>query len=686
MLYEHLAQALAQSPKALQGSDSTLSGQELLAAAGTLAARLKALGVRRLGLLMDNGPDWAIADLAALKAGLVLVPIPTFFSREQQLHLLKDAGLDAVLAPVPLPLAKTSVQIGQGTLSLLSPDEVQPLPAGTAKITYTSGTTGKPKGVCLSEANMLAVCQALLGVTDELGVQRHLCLLPLAVLLENLAGLYVPWLAGACVTALPMQALGMTGSSGLEPGQMLETLSRYQPNSLILVPALLPVILAGKAKGLPDSYLFLALGGGKTALAQLEQAKDLGLPLFEGYGLSEACSVVALNGPGTNRLGTVGKVLPHVTVRLAEDGEVLVRGNSFLGYLGQAPQTGSDWLATGDLGELDQGGFLTIKGRKKDTIVTAMGRNVSPEWLEAELCALAGIRQAYVYGDEQSELAALVVTDRQDLDALLTHFNQQLPDYARLARLIATSEPFSTERQELTANGRLRRAELAKRVKESSMGFFERLKAETQAAQQYLLAAPAILACQQGDVTLPRYQAFLNNAYHHVKHTVPLLMACGARLGDDKEWLREAIAEYIEEEYGHHEWILDDIQAAGGDREAARLSKPNFETELMVSYAYDSVQRGNPISFFGMVWVLEGTSVNLATPMADLIRAKLGLSKSACRYLYSHGSLDQQHIGFFEGLMNRVDDPADQDAIIHMANRMYRLYGDMFRSLPMEAA
>jgi len=218
------------------------------------------------------------------------------------------------------------------------------------------------------------------------------------------------------------------------------------------------------------------------------------------------------------------------------------------------------------------------------------------------------------------------------------------------------------------------------------MGFFEQLKQDTESARHYLLSAPAILACQQGEVTRERYLAFLHNAYHHVKHTVPLMMACGARLRDDQEWLRQALTEYIAEEYGHHEGLLDDIAAAGGDIEAARLSAPGFETEMLVAYAYDSVSRGNPVSLFGMVWVLEGTSVSLATPMADLIREKLSLPASACRYLYSHGELDQDHIRFFANLMDRIDTPSDQAAILHLARRMYRLYGDMFRALPMESA
>jgi len=218
------------------------------------------------------------------------------------------------------------------------------------------------------------------------------------------------------------------------------------------------------------------------------------------------------------------------------------------------------------------------------------------------------------------------------------------------------------------------------------MGFFDRLNRETETERHHLLSAPAIQACQRGEVTLARYLAFLHNAYHHVRHTVPLMMACGARLRDDQEWLRQALTDYIAEEYGHHEWILDDIAAAGGDPDAIRRSQPNFETEMLVAYAYDSVQRGNPLSFFGMVWVLEGTSVTLATPMADLIRETLSLPENACRYLYSHGTLDQDHLRFFAGLMDRIEDSADQQAILHAARRLYRLYGDMFRSLPMEAS
>jgi len=213
------------------------------------------------------------------------------------------------------------------------------------------------------------------------------------------------------------------------------------------------------------------------------------------------------------------------------------------------------------------------------------------------------------------------------------------------------------------------------------MSFFDTLQQRTGEARAELLAAPIIQRALAGDITLAEYAAFLGQAYHHVRHTVPLLMATGARLPDRYGWLRVAVAEYIEEEIGHEEWILNDIAACGFDKEAAGRSAPALSTELMVSYAYDTIQRVNPLGFFGMVHVLEGTSISIADAAADRIRESLRLPKKAFSYLYSHGSLDQQHVKFFEDLMNRIDDPRDQSAIVHAARVFYRLYGDVFRSL-----
>lgn len=215
-----------------------------------------------------------------------------------------------------------------------------------------------------------------------------------------------------------------------------------------------------------------------------------------------------------------------------------------------------------------------------------------------------------------------------------------------------------------------------------TMNFFQQLVHATQAEQQYLLSAPVIQKALQGNISLPLYQAFLQQAYHHVKHTTPLLMRAGSRIDHDHEWLRKAIIEYINEEYGHEQWILNDIAATGASAEHAKRSQPHSSTAAMVSLVYGNIDNLHAASFFGMAHVLEGTSVQLASQAAGQIQSSLQLPKKAFSYLNSHGALDLEHVAFFEQLMNRIDDPSMQQAIILTAKQVYRLYGDMFRALP----
>lgn len=215
----------------------------------------------------------------------------------------------------------------------------------------------------------------------------------------------------------------------------------------------------------------------------------------------------------------------------------------------------------------------------------------------------------------------------------------------------------------------------------TATAFHAQLLQATAAEREALYALPIIRDALAGRIALADYRAFLQQAYHHVRHTVPLLMACGARLPERLAWMRPAVGEYIAEEMGHEAWILDDLAACGVDRDAAEASQPAFATELMVAYAYDTIARGNPVGFFGMVLVLEGTSVALATRAAEVIETSLALPRNAFSYLRSHGDLDVEHVGFYENLMNRLSHPDDRAAVIHAARRFYRLYADVFRGL-----
>jgi hypothetical protein len=192
------------------------------------------------------------------------------------------------------------------------------------------------------------------------------------------------------------------------------------------------------------------------------------------------------------------------------------------------------------------------------------------------------------------------------------------------------------------------------------VNFFDTLQEATQQERHALFNLPIIRDALEGKVSLDSYRAFLAQAYYHVRHTVPLMMACGARLPSRLEWLRKAVCEYIEDEYGHEQWVLDDIAACGGDDDAVRDGRPGLPIELMV----------------------EGTSIALATHAAGSIRERLQLPATAFSYLSSHGSLDIGHMETYRRLMNSLDDPDDQAAVIRASKVVYALYTDMFRSLP----
>ena len=219
------------------------------------------------------------------------------------------------------------------------------------------------------------------------------------------------------------------------------------------------------------------------------------------------------------------------------------------------------------------------------------------------------------------------------------------------------------------------------------MTFYTRLLNETEGERRQLLATPIIQGALAGRVSRTSYIAFLREAYHHVRHTVPLLQATQAALPAQHAWLRAPLDEYIEEESGHDEWILDDIAACGEnaetEAEAVRHGPAGHATEVMVAYAYDTIARGNPLGFFGMVHVLEGTSVSLALLAADAIQKPLSLPDRAFTYLRSHGTLDIEHTALFAQLMDQVHDAADQQAIVHAAKAFFRLYRDVFLGLPL---
>ncbi len=341
------------------------------------------------------------------------------------------------------------------------------MPAGTQKITFTSGTTGAPKGVCLSAEQQLTLAQSLASVIG-LDAPRHLCVLPLSTLLENLAGVYAPLLAGGTVVVPALAEVGLAGSSGLDVSRWLACIEHYQPDSLILVPEMLNALTlaAGAGWPVPTSLQFVAVGGGKVSPEMLRRARDLGIPAYEGYGLSE-CSFGRLpERPGRYRPGAVGRPLPHVDVSI-EDDEILVQGNAFLGYVGQPETWGADAVHTGDIGCIDADGFVHVSGRRKHQLITSFGRNLSPEWVESELLAGPMLQQAVIIGDDRPYCVALVLprnssSSDADIAAWVHATNQRLPDYARILSWYRLPSALSHADGLLTENGRPKRIAISR--------------------------------------------------------------------------------------------------------------------------------------------------------------------------------------------------------------------------------
>lgn len=437
-----------------------------------LAQHLRAHPARLVALHAGNGCDWIIADLACQLADIPLLPLPGFFSPAQLRHGLQQTGADVIITDQPQYFRSLAMdfadedQCSDTTLVMLTrraPNSAA-LPGGTGKITYTSGSTGAPKGVCLGNGQL--ICQAL-ALRDQVGLKRprHLCLLPLGVLLENVAGVYTCLLAGGEVLAPDLATLGLSGSSTLDIRALTRAIHKHQPNSLILIPQMLSALVSACEQGWqpPASLAFIAVGGSRVSARLILQARNYGLPVYEGYGLSECASVVSLNTPHQDRPGSAGKPLPHLAVS-SEGGEITIAGNPFLGYVGDPHSWHPALVRSGDLGDLDKDGFLYLRGRSKNLLISSFGRNISPEWVESELMASALIRDCIVFGDAKPWLSALICPQPgvgdDAINLWISHCNQQLPDYARVQGWQRLAEPLAAVPGLLTATGKPRRAEI----------------------------------------------------------------------------------------------------------------------------------------------------------------------------------------------------------------------------------
>jgi long-chain acyl-CoA synthetase len=448
-----------------------------------LAAHLQSLGVGpgdHVALSGPNSVDWLIAAMAVQTTGGAFVGIHAGSSSELARYVLDHAQARLLIA-APSELARFEAAL---TLPVLPLDA---LPISTETVTdrsrledtacliYTSGTTGAPKGVVLTHANLAANAADWITVVGRLVPERarEVLWLPFS---------HVYGWGDACIGTL----MGFT-STLAQPQDVPAALLACQPQLLMTVPVLLER-LARQAEGealraLTGGALALCLVGG-ASLSPVVKARlrDAGMPVLEGYGLSETSPTLTLTRPGDPALDHVGHPYPSVELRLAEDGEVLARGPSvFSGYhldpeATRAAIDADGWFHTGDLGEWLPGGQLRIVDRKKELIVLSNGKKVAPQPIEARAQQDAWIERLVLFGPGRPSLAALVVPDLAviarelgrpvaasdpavlaGLEARIAALNERLSSFERIRRVKVAPGPLTVEEGCLTPSLKVRR-------------------------------------------------------------------------------------------------------------------------------------------------------------------------------------------------------------------------------------
>lgn len=476
--------------------DSVTYG-ELITRSLAFASSLLSMGIHRgdrILMLSENRPEWAIADFAMALIGAVNVPVHSVLSAEQVAEIIEDsdpraaivstaemaerlsAGYtehmsgrvvvtfdDRVESPTIDSLVRFSTLADGASLDDEASDGI--LRSGRAigpddlmSITFTSGTTGRQKGVMLTHGNLTSNMVAGLKLIPYGADDRFISVLPLSHVYERIAGFYAVLASGASIHYI----------EGAD--QLVPTAKAWKPTAIVAVPRLFEKVQetararagASRIKGrifewafdpnvadlpvlsslferlvyspirasLGGECRYAVLGGAKVPLAVSSFFERVGIPLLEGYGLTETSPIVSTNGPKDYGYGTVGRILDGVKVRFADDGEIEVYGAGVMqGYVRDEDMvdvfTEDGWLKTGDLGRMDEDGRLVLTGRKKDIIVLTTGKKVAPTGIEEALTSSAFISQACVVGDARKHISAVLVPD---MDALAREFGRVTPE------------------------------------------------------------------------------------------------------------------------------------------------------------------------------------------------------------------------------------------------------------------
>ncbi|MCE0765104.1 AMP-dependent synthetase/ligase [Pseudonocardia kujensis] len=515
---------------ALSSGDGTVrwTRRELAQKAARLASAFSALGVRpgdSVALLIGNRPEWQLSDLAALLVGATPFSLYITAPPAESAELVTRARARLIVADPEL-LQDDHVPTGVPVVTVDELDRLQtdasfvahaPEPDDVATLIFTSGTTGKPKGVELTHAAIVFQLRALDSIV-RLDGGATVSYLPHAHIVDRVVGHYAGLIGGTSVTTVA------------DPTTLFDVLQRVQPRLFTSVPRIwqrIERLMRGMLRdgatheqvasrfGLDGAH-WLITGSAPLPASTHEFFASVGLPLHDLWGLSETTAVATYTGPDDafrTRVGTVGRPLPGTAVRLAGDGEILVRGPHLArGYLDDPRATAASfvdgWFHTGDLGEW-RGEFLTVTGRKKDLIITAGGENISPSRIEDVVAQSPLVDQVLVIGDGRPFLVALVVPDfaelalrglhgdpeelvadprtRTLLETALDTANEKLGKAEKVRAHAVLARPWTSDSGELTPTHKLRRGT----VEESNRAVIEELYAGTRPRDRHADSTPA---------------------------------------------------------------------------------------------------------------------------------------------------------------------------------------------------
>ncbi len=561
------------------GRHVAITYADLVGAIEIAVKRLAAFGLKKgdvVGILSPNRPQWVVADLAVLALGGIVVPIYQTLHPDQIEYIINDSGMkvlfvgDADLFAGIGSIRSKCVRLEEvvflddwgirfgrtetastGDPEAARDDRPEMSAADVATIVYTSGTTGEPKGVILTHANIVSNARALIerhGISPDDSILSYL---PLAHMLERTCGHYSFLFSGAAIAYAESRATVMRDLASVRPTVLIavprilekaylaartkiEHGSRMErqmvlravsvlneranrlyrgenvPSWLRIRSWLYDILIASRFRKIAGGRVRLIVSGGAPLDRQTAKTlRVLGFGVVEGYGLTEASPAISCGRTEDYRLGTVGKPLAGVEVRISDGGEILVRGpNVMKGYLNRPDETaavleGDGWLHTGDLGELDEDGNLVVTGRIKELIVTSYGKNISPGPIEERIMRNRYVSQAIVLGDNRKAIVALIVPDRGEIErhagehdvtwssyeSLLEHYtvrellkseveraNALAASYERVTVFALLRDQFSQENGMLTPTLKIRRERVAETYRDRIEALYEELE------------------------------------------------------------------------------------------------------------------------------------------------------------------------------------------------------------------